>query len=359
MGGNLNGRSDLYFISIAALILSIADGYTPVDPYEAFRTADSILTSSGGYSYQFRYSGTGSQVNIIPAVLGSANLSWPRESRHPLMILSFDSTENEDGSGPFPVPSSYAASADSLYRFDHALGTMTSAPASPEGASIFDFPPSAVMMELVLPHPFADELSADSIAVLQPDTIEGEPCHAYLVYYRGGETTAVWNLSMNDFLPRAVIRAGSTGGEMLEIWNLHRTGRLPDPGDEAPEVFLADRNGFVCRLGFPRERHTLLLFFTSGGSNSLSALGSVTEYPSDLMDVYGISVMEQADISHRLEGLDISVPILVHGEGAAEDYGVDLLPAAVLISPSGRVVITATGLNEIRSQYFTDHFPNN
>ncbi len=355
MSGNPNGRSDLYFISIAALILSIADGYTPVDPYEAFRTADSILTSSGGYSYQFRYSGTGSQVNIIPAVLGSANLSWPRESRHPLMILSFDSGESGDGSWPFPVPSSYAASADSLYRFDHALGTMASAPATPDGAAIFDFPPSAVMMELVLPHPFADELSADSIAVLQPDTVEGEPCHEFLVYYHGGETTAVWDLSMNDMLPRAVAR----GGKLLVIWDLRRTGTLPDPGDEAPEVFLADRNGFVSRLRFPRDRHTLLLFFTSGGSNSLSALGSVSEFPSALLDVYGISVMEQGDISHRLDGLEIPFPILVHGEAAAGEYGVDLLPAAVLISPSGRVVAAAAGLNEIRSQYFRDHLPGN
>ncbi len=355
MRRNLNWRSDLYFISVAAIFLSVVDGYTPADPYEAFRTADSILTSSGGYSYDFRYSGTGSLANIIPAVLGSANLSWSPEASHPLMILNFDSMENGGGSSPFPVPSSYAASADSLYRFDHAGGTMTSAPATPEGASIFDFPPSAVMMELVLPHPFSDELQADSIAVLFPDTIEGEPCHAFMVHYNGGTSTAVWHLSMEDLLPRAVTR----GGELLEIWNLRRTGRLPDPGDEAPDVFLADRSGFVRRLVFPLERHILLLFFTSGGSNSLSALGTVSEYRSELLDVYAISVMEQGDVSHRLDGLDISVPILVHGEDAAGDYGVDLLPAAVLISPSGRVVTAAAGLNEIRSRYFTDHLPAN
>lgn len=348
MRRNLNWRSDLYFISVAAFFLSVVDGYTPADPYEAFRTADSILTSSGGYSYDFRYSGTGSLANIIPAVLGSANLSWSPEASHPLMILNFDSIERAGDTSTFPVPSAYVASAESLYRFDYSRETITSAPATAEGAAIFDFPPSAVMMELVLLHPFSDELQADSIAVLFPDTIEGEPCHAFMVYYNGGTSTAVWHLSTEDLLPRAVTR----GGELLEIWDLQVRVGFIQAGEPAPEVLLAGMDGMVERLSFPRERPLLLLFFTPGGSNSLAALGQVSLLLDENVDIRGILLMEPGDTEFRLGNLDIRFPIMVHGEEVSEEYRVQFLPSAVLIAPDGTVVLSAEGSSEVDADVF-------
>lgn len=337
---------------IAAFFLAFPAGDYSADPYSVFMTSDSILSEINSFQYHFRYSGTGAMSNIIPVVTGRASLSVAAGSNHPLMVLDFLEVEREGTSELPAVPVSYVASRDSLYRFDFARSSVSSVPVGGNVPSVFDYPPASVMMELVLPHPFSDEIMADSIAVLFPDTVEGEPCHVFNVYYHGGETTSVWYISMIDNMPRAVERLSIHGGELLEIWNLGGIGSLLEPGEKAPEVFLAARDGFVSRIIFPREKPVLLLFFNSEGVNSLGALGSAGEMYDENIDVIGISIMETSEDLFRLTSLNIPFPIMIHGEETAEDYRVDLLPSAVLVNAQGEVVMCAEGLGSIDSENF-------
>lgn len=340
-------------IIITAVLLALSTGDYDADPYEIFIAGDSILSTANSFRYSFRFSGTGALANIIPAVSGRASLSLPQDSPHPLMVLDFLLLESQ-GSGEAPaLPISYVASRDSLYRFGFSDSTVISGPVSAGGTGIFDYPSASVMMELVLDNPFSDEIMADSIAVLVPDTAGGEFCHVFHVYYHGGEAEAVWYISMDDLLPRAVERLSPGGGEFLEIWDLEHNSGLLETGETAPEVFLSDAGGFVRRIDFPRERPVMLLFFTSGGANSMAALGTAGEATGGNIEVYGISMMETGDLEFRLGSLDIPFTVLIHGEEAAEDYRVDVLPSAVLISPQGEVVMSAEGRDEIESERFS------
>lgn len=319
------------------------------------------MSSIQSVEYSFRFSGTGALGNIIPAVTGKTSLYLSEESPHPIMILDYLEVEKEGSADWFAVPSSYVASADSFYRFDYTSETVTAAPASQEGSAVFNFPPASVMMELVLNDPFMDELQADSIAVLFPDSIRGVLCHVFQVYYTGESSTeAVWYIGMEDLLPRAVERLGrygpegEPGGQFLQVWNIEQHGTLPNQGEEASEVFLADTDGFARRISFPRENPVLFLFFTSGGSNSLSAIGTAAGIVCEELEVYGISVMETTDPLFRLSSLEIPFPILLYGEKAAEDFRVGNLPSAVLVKPSGEVFRSAEGLAEINSEEFTN-----
>ncbi len=314
--------------------------------------SDSVLCEANSFEYFFRYSGTGALANIIPVVAGKASLSLTEDVQHPLMVLDFLTVERE-GSGEGPsAPLSYIAARDSFYRFDFTESSVVSAPISAGAAGVFDYPPASVMMELVIPHPFRDEIMADSIAVLFPDTIVSEPCYVFQVYYQGGATTSVWYISINDLIPRAVERLSSQGGEFLEIWDLRESASLLEPGETAPVVFLSGIDGFVNRITFPREKPVLLVFFTSDGANSLGALGTAVELAGDNVDVFGISLMETDDDLFRLNSLNIPFPILIHGNQAAEDYRVDLVPSAVLISADGNVVLCAEGRGGIDGEEF-------
>ena len=312
--------------------------------------SDSILSEANSFQYFFRYSGTGSLANIIPVVAGKASLSLTDDVPHPLMVLDFLAVEREGSGEGRSAPVSYIASRDSLYRFDFNESSMVSAPISASAAEIFDYPPASVMMELVIPHPFRDEITADSIAVLFPDTTGSEPCHVFKVYYAGGENAAIWHMSMNDLLPRAVERLHPEGGELLEIWDLAEPSVFIQAGEQAPDVFLAGVDGMVERLTFPRERPLLLLFFTPEGSNSLAAVGQVSLLIGENVDIRGISLMDPADMDFRLENLDIRFPIMVHGEELSEEYRLQVLPSAVLIAPDGTVVLSAEGSSEVNAQ---------
>jgi len=320
-----------------------------VDPYETFHNSDSILSRAEGFEYSFRYVGTGSLANIIPVHTGETILSRSPLVAHPLMVLDFLVVESADASRWISAPASYIATEDSLYRFDFTLSTVASSPADRTSSDIFNYPPASVMMELVIDNPFADELMADSIAVLFPDTVFSEPCHVFHVYYSGGETQAIWHISRNDLLPRAVERLGPSGGELLEIWNLREASKLLASGEQAPEVFLANTNGFTERIAFPGDNRVLLLFFTPEGTNSLKALGTAAELRGEDIEVYGISLTSASDIQFMLRNLDIPFTVLIHGENTAKNYNVGILPSAVLIDRDGMIILSAEGFEAIDS----------
>lgn len=334
------------------LILAIL--MAQVDPYAVFAASDSILSGIDDFTYSFRYSGTGDAENIIPVLSGRTSLSRSASVPHPLMVHDFLSTERDTGIHPVHVPASYIATEDSLYRFDFNKNRVYSVSAEEPSSGVFDFPSASLMMELVIDDPFSDELAADSIQILPADTIMGEPCHVFRVHYAVYGVEAVWYISSLDMLPRAVERLGEQGGEFLQIWDLSRGRPFIGPGEEAPEVFLADTEGFVRRIRFPRDEPLVVLFFSPGGENSLNALGTAAEFHENGIEVVGIAISRGEDTGFRLSSLDIPFPVLVYGGKAAEDYGVDYLPSAVLVDPQGRVVISAEGLESIESGEFPD-----
>ena len=343
------------------------------DPYRVFALSDSVLSGINNVDYSFSFRGTGFLSNIIPAVLGRTHLGTSTELDHPLMELRFEETQNGSAKGNFTVPSTYIATEDSLYFIDNEAGIVYRGNSSSGAQGIFNFPAASLMMEYVVPHPFSDELNADSIAVLFPGESGGVSCYVFHVFYHDQEgSETIWYIGMEDFLPRAVERigyygeTGDPGGQLLEISNIGFPSEMPgDPsvpsgsrlilwnsplttGDSAPAFFLANRDGYTVRpTDFP-GMFLLLCFFSSNDSSSLSALGSMNslaEEFGDYVQILGISILETTDIAFRLESLEIKFPILVFGESAAEDFLVRRVPSVFLLSPERHVLFSSSGFS--------------
>ncbi len=367
--------------TVLIFILSYpVDNYT-ADPYIIFEQSDSALSSINTIEYSFTFSGTGTLSNIIPALEGMTSLGFLPETDHPLMYHSLESMIKEGAIRNITVPSSFVASVDSVYFVDHDKSLVYTAEYNNTAHDMFDFPPASVMMEYVVSSPFMDEILADSIAVLFPVELNGVPCHVFHVFYDDNERTeAVWFLSMNDLLPRAVERisyygpTSAPGGQLLEISNLNfncpvpSSALLPDnytavpwlsllePSTQAPSFFLADKDGFARRSSDFGDRTLLLCFFASWDPSSISALGllkSMTDEYPDFVQAVGISILENTDPWFRLNSLGINFPVLVFGEDAAEDYNVHSVPAIFLISGNREVLyssqtVTDETVSEIR-----------
>lgn len=344
------------------------EGYS-VDPYRIFAQSDSVLSVLNSVQYDFTFRGTGALSNIIPRVDGMTSLGRLEGVNHPLMLHSFTGLTSDGAARDFHVPSSYAALEDSLYFVEHSNAAVYSSGYSITSEGMFNFPPSSVMMEYVLPNPFLDEIYADSVAVLYPSEVAGTECHVFHVYYDDEENSeAIWFIGIDDLLPRAVERTGyygpesEPGGQLLEISNLIPEAQLPsvpeipsgyslllwksllEPSAEAPKFFLADMNGRARRSTEFNDGILLLCFFSSWDSSSLSALGFldiVSEEFSDEVHSVGISIGESADPGFRLNSLSIDFPIFLFGEKAADEYNVHSVPALFLISRDGEVLFSS------------------
>jgi len=360
------------------VLLSFTQEEYQIDPYSIFFDSDSALALIDEVQYSFIYRGTGFLVNILPVLQGETSLRTDPSLDHPLMVLKYNEILRQGTVNELAVPSTYIAGTDSVYRIDHAGLRVYSDDISPEGFLLFNFPPASVLMEYVLENPFRDEMMAESIAVLAPDTMNGVFCRVFHVYYRGSSgNEAVWYIGADDLLPRAVERISpygphdSPGGQRLEISGLttlssvpfeprltddytRQAGiELPAPREKAGEILLADTHAFARRISFPGERAVLLCFFSSWDAGSLRALGALNSLylqRRDELDVYGISIWENNDPLFRLEGLGIAFPMLLYGISSAEEYGVTTVPSAVLISPDGIVAGSLSGAEEANAE---------
>ncbi len=63
-----------------------------------------------------------------------------------------------------------------------------------------------VMVELIHPAPFDDEINADLIELQGKETIGGVECYKVHVVYRGGQGESTWFFSTEDYLPRRRVR---------------------------------------------------------------------------------------------------------------------------------------------------------
>jgi peroxiredoxin len=371
-------------ILLAAILLILSsplEGYT-ADPYIIFEQADSVLSSVSTVEYSFSFSGTGALSNIIPVLTGTTCLSLVSSVQHPLMVHRFETTADSDTGYTADSPLYFAATQDSVFMVNHSASTVYGAEYSEEACSIFDFPPSSLMMEFVLPEPFRDEILSDSIAVLYPVELDGVWCHVLHVYYdRAEKTEAIWLIAMNDLLPRAVERLGYygtdsvVGGQYLELTSINTCSSAPvspeipedytvlqwktllSPGEPAPEFFLADTYGTTLRSTQLEGRYFLLCFFASWNTSSLSALGllkSISSEYSDLVQTVGISIMEISDPGFRLNSLNLGYPVLIFGDQTAHDYNVHTVPAVFLVSKEREILysssrVTSESAGEIRS----------
>lgn len=363
------------FAVILIILSNPLEGYT-ADPYTTFALSDSVLSSIDTVEYSFTFSGTGALSNIIPAVEGMTSLGFPEGMHHPLMFHRFENITREGSIRNLEIPSSFLASADSVFFVDHQKSLIYSAEYGRAAHSMFDFPPASVMMEYVVSSPFADEMLADSISVLFPVELNGIPCHVFHVFYDDSEgDEAVWFIGVEDLLPRAVERIGyygsasAPGGQLLKIANIKinlecqipASPPVPDgytaapwlsllePSSRAPAFFLADKDGFARRSTDFGDRTLLLCFFSSWDPSSLSALGllkSITDEYPDFIQAVGISIFETTDPWFRLNSLGIDFPILVFGEDAAHDYNVHSVPAVFMISKDGEILFSSMNITD-------------
>ena len=359
-------------LALIVLILSNpVDDYT-ADPFRVFVQSDSVLSTINSVEYSFTFSGTGALSNIIPQVQGTTSLGHIPGIHHPLMYHSFETLRRDGIISDLEVPSAFVATAEKIYFVDHDDSLVYCSDYSATASDMFSFPPASLLMEYVISGPFADEILADSIIVLQPAEKDGTLCHVFHVFYRNAHgTEALWFLGIDDLLPRAVERMGyygptsTPGGQLLEITNIATGITLPsapsiaegfalvqwkallDPGEEAPSFFLADRDGFTRRSSDFEDRALLLCFFSSWDPLSLSNLGILKsmgeEYPESLQAI-GISIRETGDPGFRLNSLGIDFPILVFGEDAAFAYNVHSVPAVFLLSKDGRVLYSCQSM---------------
>ena len=91
------------------------------------------------------------------------------------------------------------------------------------------------MIEFVHDRPFDDELSADTVELLEDETVGQEPCHRVRVVYANNQGESIWSFSKNDHLPRKRIRVrrgpqGEEGGIVITITELELDPKV-DPGD--------------------------------------------------------------------------------------------------------------------------------
>lgn len=349
------------------MILSALIAEAVLDPVSVFLLADSALSAAPGFRYEFLFRGTGALANILPFVIGEASLLLDEDTSTPLMVLQFNELIEPGIIGELPVPSCYMALEDSAHRINHQTAVIHSGDIGTEAQRIFDFPPASVMMELVLPSPFAREIAADSIRVLPPDTVAGVPCHVFHVYYSNSSYEAVWSIGMSDFYPRAVERIGYysentlPGGQRLTLLglgtdSLHQFVLAPPPnytvvrgnpmlkpGEAAPEVFLSNVQGFTERIRFPGDKPFLLCFFSSWDGESLRILGLLNRIAGEvgeLIEIRGISVWEENDPSFRLTNMETGFPLLIHGASSATEYGVTTVPSAFLVSRTGEILLS-------------------
>ena len=347
------------------------EGYT-ADPYRVFAQSDSVLSCINTIEYNFTFSGTGSLSNIIPLMDGMTSLGFLPGIDHPLMYHTIENMTNPGAIRNILIPSSYVVSQDSVYFINHSKSLIYSTSYNRTADEMFDFPLASLMMEFVVSRPFTDEMLAESIAVLFPVELNGVLCHVFHVYYDEG-TEAVWFLSIDDLLPRAVERidyygpASAPGGQLLEITDLNPGSPMPttptvpdnytgihwqsllEPSTQAPVFFLSDTDGYARRSTDFGDKTLLLCFFSSWDPSSLSVLGLLNsmsnEYP-DLIHIVGISILETGDPLFRLNSLGIDFPILVFGEDAADDYNVHSAPAVFLISDDGEILYSSKSITE-------------
>ncbi|MCK5785395.1 MAG: hypothetical protein KAH54_02425 [Candidatus Sabulitectum sp.] len=364
-------------LALLVLILSNpAEDYT-ADPFRVFALSDSVLSAINSVEYSFAFSGTGALSNIIPHVQGTTSLGQMPGVSHPLMFHNFESLTRDGIIHDLKVPSAFVATAESVYFVDHDDSLVYFSDYSTTANNMFNFPPASLLMEYVIPSPFADEILAESIAVLEPVYKNGTMCHVFHVFYRNVPGTEVlWFVGMDDLLPRAVERmsyygpTSTPGGQLLEITDIAIGTPLPsapsiadgytfvkwklllDPGTDAPSFFLADRDGLARRSSDFGDRAILLCFFSSWDPLSLSTLGflkSMEEQYSETLQAVGISIRETGDPEFRLSSLGIDFPVLVFGEDAAVVYNVHSVPSVFLVSEDGVVLYSCqsvTGYDE-------------
>ncbi len=352
-------------IFILFIFSNLPEDYT-VDPYLIFAESDSVISNINTVKYHFAFSGTGALSNIIPEFQGETSLGYQSGAHHPLMYHSILTMSKIGTVGNLETPSHFLATADSIYYIEESSSTVFCSTLENSINDLFNFPPASVMMEYVISNPFNHEMIADSIAVLLPVFLNDVLCHAFHVFYSGEEQAeAVWFIGIDDLLPRAVERIGyygaesMPGGQLLEISNIEpnctefSTKNIPEhyvysqwnsllePMSQAPEFFLANKEGRAIRSSDFENKALLICFFSSWEPSSLATLGLLnsvaSDYPEFVQSV-GISINESSDPWFRLNSLGINFPILIFGENTARDYQVNSVPSIFLISEEGTIL---------------------
>jgi outer membrane lipoprotein-sorting protein len=62
------------------------------------------------------------------------------------------------------------------------------------------------MLEFVHDRPFDDELNAETLEMLENETVAGEECYKIRVVYAGGQGESIWLFSKSDYTPRGRIQ---------------------------------------------------------------------------------------------------------------------------------------------------------
>lgn len=86
----------------------------------------------------------------------------------------------------------------------------------------------SVMLEFTHPKPFSDEINAETIEMLDAESVAGVDCFKIKVKYANNAQEATWYFGKKDFLPRRVDRhfPARNGGTTMTITNLEVDPKL-------------------------------------------------------------------------------------------------------------------------------------
>jgi len=117
---------------------------------------------------------------------------------------------------------------------------------------------------------------------------------------------------------------------------------MPEVGDMAPSWQLESTDGERVRFPAVSEDRPIFVLFWATWCPYCKALmprlaGLKKEFAAHDLEVYAIDIAEQGDPVPEIRARDLPLVVLLNGDGVAERYGVEMLPALFLVR-DGRVL---------------------
>ncbi len=245
--------------------------------------------------------------------------------------------------------------------------------ATTAGASrlVQNAPQGTIMVEYLIPtEPYGAELNASGYEMLEQETIEGHLC--YVVAVQMPPYTSTWWIDAETYLPRAnrisVWGPDGSGMEYTVILIDLNVEAQPEPAQYqllCPEGYTSEEYVGAVAVGAPAPLWTLDT--PDGGSISLEDLrGKVVimdfwatwcgpcrqvmptlqelheTYGEELV-VIGVNTWEQEDPAAFMTENGFTYPIVINGDGVAQEYFVEGIPTFYVIAQDGIVAFHAVG----------------
>jgi hypothetical protein len=192
----------LGWLLLIALPATASDS-PPVQSAEALdilRKVDVKIKEIDSVSYRAVLEASGVALNFVTSAEGQAVLvGWAEELQMPSRFFARVKFRPQEAE-PFEMTA--GGDGDTYFVIDHrtkkGYEDMDPGVMGSQGRTLRGFG----MVEFVHPHPFDDELGAQTVAYQGLEAVGGEECHKIHVVYAGGQGESTWYFSKADLLPR-------------------------------------------------------------------------------------------------------------------------------------------------------------